>query len=402
MELQELITRGQILLAKAPKRFEVFKLVNGRRNAKDIALKTGKPIRSTLDDLKKMRVLELIRYKKDKNGEIIKKENSFIYEKNPLLQHIPLSHYFDPTKVKKQQEEVKSKKQMKATIPIKKPKITKIQEIKEKKIRVGIITAIKEERDAVNELIYNCSDKKNNQSKIYFHGLVHKEIPNLEIFHYFAGKGSKVIAETTQLLTNHKPHYVFLVGIAAGISESDANYGDIIIADNVTYYEIGDMIKDDFVSFPDSNSTSPTLINHLKNFPYNIDERKLMENLLNFSISSNQRDLIDLQKDEIYDIDHRKKIAPFFCGEKIVEDSPKFIEQLKKRNRRAKAIDQESWHVLQCCLSDEINNPKMIVIKSVSDYANKPNRQIRKKLRYVCARIASGFLFSYLNSGKLL
>jgi len=105
VEIQELVSRGRLLFSGAPKRLEVFKLVNGKRSAKEISRKSGKPFVSTLHDLRKMKDLELITPKKDKNGKIMKKEGSVIYEKAPLIHHIPISYFTDSTKIVKETAE---------------------------------------------------------------------------------------------------------------------------------------------------------------------------------------------------------------------------------------------------------------------------------------------------------
>lgn len=100
MEIQELITRGRILFSRAPKRLEVFKLVNGRRGPKEVAIKVGKPVVPTLNDLQKMKNLELIKLKKNSKGKVVKKEGYTVYEKNPLISNVSIS-YFTDSKFKK-------------------------------------------------------------------------------------------------------------------------------------------------------------------------------------------------------------------------------------------------------------------------------------------------------------
>lgn len=107
MEIQELVSRGRILFSEAPKRLEVFKLVNGKRSAKQIARKLGRSDVATLNDLLKMRDLELISPRIDKNGKTVKKDSSIIYDKVPLIRHIPISYFADYTKIAK--EAVKAK-----------------------------------------------------------------------------------------------------------------------------------------------------------------------------------------------------------------------------------------------------------------------------------------------------
>ena len=108
MELQELVSRARILFSEAPKRLEVFKQVNGKRNGKEISRKTGKPYVATLQDLQKMRDMELIAPKIAKNGKPLKMDNSIVYEKAPLIRHIPITYFMDPTQISK--ETVKAKK----------------------------------------------------------------------------------------------------------------------------------------------------------------------------------------------------------------------------------------------------------------------------------------------------
>jgi len=88
----------------------IFDLVNGKRSAKEIARKSGKSLIAVLQSLQKMRDLELIIYKKTDGGKIIKKNNSIIYEKVPLLKHLSKSYFRHPTKLPVSQENKMSKK----------------------------------------------------------------------------------------------------------------------------------------------------------------------------------------------------------------------------------------------------------------------------------------------------
>lgn len=115
MELQELISRGRFIFSGAPKRLEVFKLINGRRSSKDIAIKTGRSFSALLNDIKKIKDMGLIRPKTDKNGNIMKKDGCIIYEKIPEIRHVPISYFYDiigkkTAKVYPKRIEKKSKK----------------------------------------------------------------------------------------------------------------------------------------------------------------------------------------------------------------------------------------------------------------------------------------------------
>ncbi|RLI74713.1 hypothetical protein DRO97_05275 [Archaeoglobales archaeon] len=108
MELQELITRGRFLFSGAPKRLELFKLISGKESTKDLALKTGRKHNSVLNDIKKMTDFGLITPKRDKNGNIVKKDGCIVYEKVPLIRHVSISYFQDTTKiVKKERKTIK-------------------------------------------------------------------------------------------------------------------------------------------------------------------------------------------------------------------------------------------------------------------------------------------------------
>lgn len=52
-DLHELITRGRFLFNAAPNRFETYRLINGKRTAKEIARKTGKKVTNVHRDIGK-------------------------------------------------------------------------------------------------------------------------------------------------------------------------------------------------------------------------------------------------------------------------------------------------------------------------------------------------------------
>lgn len=93
--LQELISRGRLIFSGAAKRFEVFKLINGKKSTKEIARKTGRSLSSILQDIEKLKNMELVRGKTDKKGKVVRKEKASVYEKLPLIKHVSLSYFKD-------------------------------------------------------------------------------------------------------------------------------------------------------------------------------------------------------------------------------------------------------------------------------------------------------------------
>lgn len=112
ISLQELITRGRFIFSGAPKRLEVFKLINGKLSTKEISKKTGRSLSSVLQDIEKIRDLELIEKKRNKDG-IIKKDGAGVYGKNPVIKHVPIIYFSGVTKIKTTSAKKESKQKKK-------------------------------------------------------------------------------------------------------------------------------------------------------------------------------------------------------------------------------------------------------------------------------------------------
>jgi len=100
VDLQELISRGRFIFSNASKRKEVFNLVNGKRSTKEIATKTGRSLSVVIQDLEKLRDVELVKEKRNENN-IVKKDNATVYEKVPLIKHVPSSYFNSISKTNK-------------------------------------------------------------------------------------------------------------------------------------------------------------------------------------------------------------------------------------------------------------------------------------------------------------
>lgn len=109
VDLQELISRGRFIFSNAQKRKEVFNLVNGKRSTKEIATKAGRSLSAVIQDLEKLRDVELVREKRNGNN-IVKKNGATVYEKIPLIKHVPPSYFDSISKTNKLVKEKVSRK----------------------------------------------------------------------------------------------------------------------------------------------------------------------------------------------------------------------------------------------------------------------------------------------------
>lgn len=116
MEIQELVARARILFEGAVKRRQVFEFVNGKRSAKEIALKSGKTLAGALKDLQMMRDMEVIIPRKNDDDSIFKRDNSVVYEVSPLLKHLPSSYFDEPERLVAKKPKGESKKSKKVVV----------------------------------------------------------------------------------------------------------------------------------------------------------------------------------------------------------------------------------------------------------------------------------------------
>ncbi|MFY9912261.1 MAG: RNA-binding domain-containing protein [Candidatus Sulfotelmatobacter sp.] len=95
MDLQELITRARFLFSGAPERLALFKLVNGREDAQQLAAKTRRHVNNVRRDLNKLRDAGLIEEGPDSRE---KRGNGMpAYAKVPLARTVPIRYFLRPT-----------------------------------------------------------------------------------------------------------------------------------------------------------------------------------------------------------------------------------------------------------------------------------------------------------------
>ncbi|MGD8456021.1 MAG: ATP-binding protein [Anaerolineales bacterium] len=108
VDLQELITRGRFIFAKAPAKLEVFKLVNGKRNSLEIAHELSRHPNNVRRDLVSILNMGLIQ-PVIVNGEPLTKDRSFVYEQVPLVREVPSSYFKEPSSFPKPRQVVEIK-----------------------------------------------------------------------------------------------------------------------------------------------------------------------------------------------------------------------------------------------------------------------------------------------------
>src|ERR1700737_3466807 len=109
MDLQELISRGRFIFARAAERLGVYKLVDGRKTARELARLTKRHVNNVHRDLRQLADVGLIEEKK-KEGQVLTKDGFTVYDKTPLARTVPITYFSGPTKLKRPSAVVSSLK----------------------------------------------------------------------------------------------------------------------------------------------------------------------------------------------------------------------------------------------------------------------------------------------------
>lgn len=257
------------------------------------------------------------------------------------------------------------------------------------KFDIGIICALENpELKAVLELPCNWKTfELENDPNIYHDGSI--STINGNTYRLIACSINKMGMQATasvssMIISKFKVKHLFMTGICAGIKGKDLNFGDIVIAENLTDYGSGKMLENasgDFIFKPEPHQfpTDQNLISKINNF-----------------IRSNG-ELLKIQSD--YKGTESKtilkaKIGPVASGSYVVA-SKSLIENIAEPNRKLLAIDMEGYGLYLAC--HYFNQTKPLYIKSVCDFGDeKKDDNYQSYSSYTSAKFLYSFVFNML------
>jgi len=234
------------------------------------------------------------------------------------------------------------------------------QIIMPKFIDIAIITATQDEFYSFSAHLLDLQRLEVlNDSSIYFQGYIKKKEDLLSVvMHLPSDMGIAAAAiTTTKCITNFRPKYLFMVGIAAGI-KAVTKVGDVIIAEKaLDYNEVIEIETSD-------KGVRTKFMNDVVSIPKNLKSRmQLFLKTFDF----------DEFENEILKKINRKLNYHFgvvVTGSSLVRNSEK-IAQLIRDFHNLKGIDMETVGVYKAINSFDKNiQPDFLSIKSVSDYGD--------------------------------
>jgi nucleoside phosphorylase len=110
---------------------------------------------------------------------------------------------------------------------------------------VVIITALEKERDAVLRYL-DSPQLVENLDKTFHTALIKTHIDTtyqiIVICLHCMGNVTSALA-TQKIITNFNPSYIILAGIAGGVPKDNRDLGDVIVGEQIVYYELGKQIE---------------------------------------------------------------------------------------------------------------------------------------------------------------
>ncbi len=265
-----------------------------------------------------------------------------------------------------------------------------------KKFDIAIVTALDDpEFKSVKKIINNVKPINNDKYSIYdcsvyFEGTMAGKNKDLNVIIACDSRmGMPAISSlATRIINTFKPTYLVTLGIAAGI-EGDANIGDIL----VTEYSW------------DYGSGKSELIKGKEVFRPYINQLKLDESLRNKFIQyKSKTDILNRIREEFptpEDSILKLHVGPFASGAAVISND-RFVDELKEKHKKIIGFDMEVYGVYCAAESfpDSIK-PKVIAIKSVSDFGNSNKGNPLKKQHQAYAAYTSSEFFKVFAQNEL-
>lgn len=187
----------------------------------------------------------------------------------------------------------------------------------------------------------------------------------------------------SMVIAKFKIKYLFMNGICAGIKERDLNFGDIIIAENLTDYGSGKMTEGsqgEFVFKPEPHQfpTDQNLIAKANSF-IRSHSNSIIQIQTSFKGFSNPSIL-------------KAKIGPVASGSYVVA-SKTLLNSITEPNRKLLAIDMEGYGLYLAC--HYFSQTKALLIKSVCDFGDQAkDDRFQSYAAYTSARFIHSFILN--------
>lgn len=228
---------------------------------------------------------------------------------------------------------------------------------------IAVICALSEEVDEISRSLENVERiRKDADEEIYYRG--YWQIPEKRIKVVFGAANQMGMVAATSLATkmtyNFIPRYLVMTGIAAGTDSKKMSYGDVVVASTAWDYRAGKDIREE---------EEPEHLNTIK--PFTIDTsfinwvRELAED------EESLRKIKDDFRGKKPDTTLKLLYGSVVSGASVVTDAEIVKGILKEQSRDILALEMEIYGVYYAANWAIRPRPKVIALKSISDFADK-------------------------------
>jgi nucleoside phosphorylase len=259
---------------------------------------------------------------------------------------------------------------------------------------IAIICATAEpEFKSIKAIIQNLRAVNKEQLKIldntiYFEGLMNGKNNKLRVIAASEDKmGMPALSSlATRMITNFRPKYLVILGIAAGI-EGETNIGDILIPEFSWDYGSGKLEIDNKTEFFRPYINQIKLDENLRNIFVNYKSNTILLNKIRESYPQPEESILKLF------------VGPFASGAAVIA-SERFVVELKVLHKKLIGFDMEVYAVFSSAeaFPTEIK-PKVIAVKSVSDFGtSKKSNPLKKHHQTYAAYTSSQFFKEFVEN----
>ena len=253
-------------------------------------------------------------------------------------------------------------------------------------IDVLIVTALQEERDALLGLLPGARQVQRPGSPTYYTASLQApgrlRRPRIAVM-MLTGMGNVIAAQqTTRALDDLAPAYLLMVGIAGGV-RGRVRLGDVLIADQVLYYESAKVTPAGLDPRPHSYMADPHLLDRALNFT-----DPAWHSLIR-AVRPGQRHTSQIALP-------RPVVGVVAAGEKVVADEV-FAGQVRRIHTKVVGFEMESFGVALAAAHHR-QRPRFLAIRGVSDYAD-PHKHDR--WHAYAAASAAAFTIALLGTGAV-
>jgi nucleoside phosphorylase len=171
----------------------------------------------------------------------------------------------------------------------------------------------------------------------------------------------------SELITRYSPKFLIMTGVLGG-KPKDTKIGDVIISKSVFTIDKGKITNEVFKKEIEQESTTSS---------YTTAIIRAKEKIINFM----------KEKDEIFNKNYNIHFEPIACVRSVIDKEKFFEENILSVDRKAIALEMESYGIVRACKLINNGNTIPLIIKSVMDNTYAKTDEGKKLAAWTSAKV---------------